>query len=44
MATSVPLLPLSLEERRVVTPIVDNAPPLRPAIVEEIAALLGGAR
>lgn len=44
MAPPVPLLPLSPDERSVITRVVDAAPPLRPAIVEEIAALLGGSR
>ncbi|WP_258186430.1 hypothetical protein [Microbacterium sp. PAMC21962] len=43
MALAAPLLPLSPDERDVITRVVDNAPPLRPATVAELAALLGRA-
>ncbi|MBP5802384.1 hypothetical protein J2D78_09845 [Microbacterium maritypicum] len=45
MATAtISFTPLSLEERAVVSRVVDAAPTLRPATVAEISALLGGAR
>ncbi|WP_404435241.1 hypothetical protein [Microbacterium aerolatum] len=44
MAPAVSIAPLSSDERDVVTRVVDSAPPLRPATVSELAALLGGAR
>lgn len=44
MAVSVsrpaPLLPLSADERAVVARVVDSAPPLRPAVVAELSALI----
>lgn len=36
-----PLTPLSDAERAIVSRVVDTAPPLRPAVVSEIAALIG---
>lgn len=43
MRSAAPLAPLSSEERAIVSRVVDTAPPLRPALVAEIAALFGGA-
>lgn len=39
MASAVPLAPLSPEEREIIRSAVDQAPPLRPALVAELAAL-----
>jgi len=39
---SVAPAPLSPEERAIVSRVVDVAPPLRPALVAEVAALFGG--
>lgn len=36
-----PIAPLSPDERAVVARVVDAAPPLRPGLVAEIAALIG---
>lgn len=36
------LLPLSAEERAVISRVVDPAPPLRPALVAELSALFTG--
>ncbi|WP_275562774.1 hypothetical protein [Microbacterium aoyamense] len=41
---SAPLAPLSLEERAIISRVVDDAPPLRPAIVSDLAALFAGVR
>ena len=43
MAVAVPLLPLSPDERVIITRVVDPAPTLRPAVVAELAALIGAA-
>lgn len=34
--------PLSVDERAVIARIVDQAPPLRPAVVAELSALITG--
>ncbi|WP_258524541.1 hypothetical protein [Microbacterium sp. SMR1] len=43
MRSAAPLAPLSPDERAIVARVVDAAPPLRPALIAEIAALFGGA-
>jgi len=40
MRSLAPLPPLSPDERAVVSRVVDSAPPLRPAVVAELAAIL----
>lgn len=37
------IAPLSSDERAVIACVVDAAPPLRPAVVSELAAIFGGA-
>lgn len=43
MRSAAPIAPLSEDERRVVSRVVDSAPPLRPALVADLAALFGRA-
>lgn len=40
MASAAPLLPLSADERSIVARVVDSAPPLAPAVVAELSALI----
>ncbi|WP_194411411.1 hypothetical protein [Microbacterium cremeum] len=42
-ASAAPVPPLSVDERVVISRVVDSAPPLRPALVAELAAIFGGA-
>ena len=42
--TATPVAPPSAAERAIISRVVDAAPPLRPTVVAEIAALFGGAR
>lgn len=43
MRSNAPIAPLSPDEREIVARVVDAASPLRPAVVAELAALLGNA-
>lgn len=42
-ASAAPIAPLSSDERAIVSRVVDAAPPLRPALVSQLAAIFGGA-